>query len=405
MALVLQTVLEHDPVSKAEIARLTGLSKTTVATLVQAVNELRPQPLIVERAVLKGSVGRPATELVVDPSVASVLGVAVYVDRLDLVHLTLSGQVAERQSLPWSRHRSVAQAVAEVLADNASGFIAIGVACPGIVDLGTGRVDLALELDWHWVEIGSDIEQEVGLPTVVINRSLAAAYGESHLTGVANLIHLAVDTDVGAGLVVGGKVVAGQRHQAGEIGHITVRTSGGHPCRCGQTGCLEAEVACGAVLERLKESGVGLDSECGYEALRLAERTHPPEAALVRRQVMADLALGITLTIRLLDPQAVFLEGHLAQLGPSVLSEVRALLWQYRLGEGDLPQIAFSVADPATGAGLYALEHVGSEVLIYGRPLRSGRVGVDEEGSRAGGGTKDMAKHRKGLATMAQKLR
>lgn len=400
MALVLQTVLEHGPVSKAQIARLTGLSKSTVATVVQAVNALRAQPLIIERAVLRGSVGRPATELVLDPLAASLLGVAVFTDHLDVVHLSLSGQVTGRRTLPWSVERPLPQALGVALAESVSACIGAGVASPGIVDSKTGRVDLALELGWHRHDVGPHIEEALGLPTVVMNRALAAAYGQSHRTGVANLLYLAVGTDVGAGLVVDGKIVAGYRHQAGEIGHIMVRTVGGHACRCGQQGCLEAEIACGAVLERLKETGTTPSTTCGYEALRMAERSNPRQASVVRGQLMADLALGITLAIRLLDPQAVLLDGHLELLGPGVLSELRALLWHHRLGDGDLPQIQFAGGDPAVGAGLYALEHVGSEVLIYGRPLRA--AGGAPLGGR--GGTARVPTKRKANAERASAL-
>lgn len=93
MALILQTMLERGPLSKAQIARLTGLSKRSVGNLIEAINTIRPRPLIVEESVSRGGIGRPATALVLDAGEVTVMRAAVYVDRVDLVHVDLSGKV------------------------------------------------------------------------------------------------------------------------------------------------------------------------------------------------------------------------------------------------------------------------------------------------------------------------
>lgn len=372
MALVLQTMLEHGPRSKAQIARLTGLSKSSVGPLIAAINSIRPRPLIVEESVSRGGLGRPATVLVLDAGAVSVLGAAVYVDRVDLVHVDLAGKVTRRRRSDFP-HAIGADLLARVLdaveLERTAPVIALGVCVPGIVDPDAGSVNVALELDWHRLPLSRIVQARTGLPCLVMNLSAAGAFDDAHATGTSNLLRLTVGTGVGAGLIYHGEVVTGHHHQAGELGHVRVKVAGARPCRCGQSGCLEAEVNCDAVAARLRERGFEPSLGCGYEDLARAERDRPEAAAAVRRELACLFAEALTVAMRLLDPQAIPLGGHITHLGPPLMEELQEEMASRRLGGAAVPLVRFSDADPATGVARYALNRLATDILIYGRDL------------------------------------
>lgn len=369
MALILQTMLERGPLSKAQIARLTGLSKSSVSALISAINTIRSCPLIVEESTLRGGLGRPATVLVLDAGAVSVLGASVYVDHVDLVQVDLAGKVTSRRRNDFSRTTGsdLVKRLLEALQDERTpNVIALGVCVPGIVDMNKGSVSVALELAWHQLPVASLVERETSLPCLVMNLSAAGAFDDSQSTGSDSLVRLFVGTSVGAGVIYSGEVVAGYHHQAGELGHVRVKASGGRSCRCGQFGCLEAEVNCDAVTTCLNERGFEPSTGCGYEGLARAERERPAAAAQVRRKLVRLIAEGLTATMRLMDPQTVALGGHIACLSPCFVRELSQELRRRRLDGSGVPNVRFSLADPATGVARYALNHLAPNILIYG---------------------------------------
>lgn len=367
MGLIVQTMLRQGPLSKAQIARITGLSKSSVGNLVAAINRIRPRPLIVEKSISRGKVGRPATVLVLDAGRVTVMGAAVYIDHIELVHVDLSGEVTERHQHNFPRAtggdlvRRLSEAVRE---EKSPQDIALGISCPGIIDAAAGTVMLALEFDWRELALSEAVQESLGLPCLLMNLSAAGAFDDSQTTGASSLLRVIVGTGVGAGLIHDGEVVTGHHHQAGEIGHITVKPEDGLLCRCGRTGCLEAEVSCDAVSARLQARGVPTVSDCGYEDLALAESIRPQEAAAVRGELAALLAQAFTVTIRLMDPEAIAIGGHITCLNPGVLHDIERELNLRRLGHAEMADVRFSLADPATGVARYALHRLASRLLL-----------------------------------------
>ncbi|WP_413450062.1 ROK family transcriptional regulator [Georgenia phoenicis] len=247
-ALVLQTLAAHGTLSRADLARGTGLTRVTVSDLVA---ELITAGLVIERGQRPGSrPGKPATLLEIDRDAQHIVGV-------DLSDLTafrscvvdLEGTVLEEYELATggATGTEAARLAAEVAARAARSatapLLGVGVGTPGIVD-SRGTVLTAPNLGWSDLPLQQLLAEELRAPVHVANDANAAVMAERRFgEGSADLMLIRVGGGVGAGILVNGVPRLGAHSAAGEIGHVVVGTDGGPPCACGRSGCLEAWLA------------------------------------------------------------------------------------------------------------------------------------------------------------------
>ena len=252
-ALVLGTVVSDGPLSRARVAAATGLTRATVGSI---VDELLGAGLLLEQGTSSATgVGRPGTDLVVAPGGAAGIGVELNIDGLTAVVVDLAGTVRHRVARPGDQRdrgaaailRSLARLVdsaLEVAADLDLPVQGVGVAVPGLVDLGEQVLRLAPNLGWTDVPVVERLAAyaEQPWPAVTIdNEANLAALGElwSGDHGAAgSFVLVNGDVGVGAGVVLEGRLHRGSRGFGGELGHLTVAPDG-PPCRCGARGCLE----------------------------------------------------------------------------------------------------------------------------------------------------------------------
>ena len=198
---------------------------------------------------------------------------------------------------------AIASLVAEALDDagaRSNDIAVLGVGVPGRVDPETGRVTLAVNLDWHDLPLGPRLERRLGIPTVVENDVRAAALGlhRRRLFGpVESLALLAIGTGISAGVVLDGSLHRGASGLAGEIGHAIVERDGPR-CACGNRGCLEAVAAGPAIVARARagwkarRAGIAADATAaGHDAGRDG-RGERDGAALAAESVFAAAAAG-----------------------------------------------------------------------------------------------------------------
>jgi len=251
-SLVLQTLYRSGTLSRADLARATGLTRVTISDLVA---DLMDEKLVVEVGQRDGSrPGKPATMLDINRGGFQIIGIdlsdyAVFRGAI----LDLDGVVLERAEVPLDGATGAdatakVVALAQQLVEAASlPLLGIGVGSPGIVDL-AGTVLSAPNLGWPSDGAGEPLQETLaaatGLPVIVANDANAAALAE-HSFGAAlsDMMLIKVGHGVGAGLIIGGTALFGSRFAAGEIGHVVVGTDGGAACACGKVGCLETWVA------------------------------------------------------------------------------------------------------------------------------------------------------------------
>ncbi|MFI6230413.1 ROK family protein [Micromonospora echinospora] len=341
-AVVLRYVRTHSPCSRADIAARTGLNKATVSSL---VTELIERRLLRETGLTENRVGRPATMLVLDGEPYAALGMQVDADELVVVAVDLGGN----RLLTWRRAfgtlgASPAETVAAVakLARRAVGRLTAGgrtvlgltLGVPGLVDI-TGTVPLAATLNWRDAPVAAELRaalRDPGFPVAlenVANLAVLAEQRHGDRAGTANLVHLTGGVGIGAGILVDGRLLRGERGFAGQVGHLPLDPAG-PACRCGRRGCLEALVGLPAVVRRLlpdvKSDGAVTDFAPEIERIQALARAEDRSALAGLADLGRHLGHGAAVLADLLNPEAVLVGGHFAALAPWLLPAARTEL-------------------------------------------------------------------------------
>lgn len=317
---VLTLVHRHRALSRAELTRHTGLSRSTTKDLVE---ELVARGLVDETpAPSVSQVGRPSS--IVRPGHrALAVTVNPEVDAVTVGVVAMGGSVLDMVRYPTEHVPTASDTV--TIAAAAVGRIrdglhdgqvltAVGVAVPGLVHGPESTVQLAPNLDWHDVEIGQMLSTATELPVFAANDANVGAIAE-HLFGnhidADHLIYVnGGPSGIGAGCVVAGGLLEGVAGYAGELGHTYV--GGREKCHCGSVGCLETEVTQPPLARLLGEldSAPGDTQPCPSSA----------ETDVLARQARA-LAITLGNAINMLNPRLIVLGGFL-RVFPACAAEV-----------------------------------------------------------------------------------
>jgi len=329
---VVGVLRERGRISQAEIARVTGLSRTTVHTL---VSELKVSGLVqeIETGVSDVRGGRPAMQLTLRRSSLAVVGIDfghshVQVAVADIAHNVL----AERRcDLDVNRHArealdTAAGMVGEVLTEahvERKSVVGAGIGIPGPVDRLKGAVGSASILPgWTGLRIESEMQERLGIPVEIENDANLGALAE--LTwgagrGCSNFAYVKAATGIGAGLVIDGRLLHGVSGTAGEIGHTTLDEAGAL-CYCGNRGCLETKASGPAIIQL-----VGL---LNGEVPTLSRIVDLAVAGDVRcRRAISDAGHEIGVAVaglcNLINPERVIVGGLLSRTGEVLLQPMR----------------------------------------------------------------------------------
>ena len=263
-ALVLDAVARHEPVTRAQLAARTGLTKSSVSSIVQ---ELLAARLVVEQGAQRGGdLGRPGTALTLARDGLAGLGLEVNVDYLAACVVDLARRTRVQYVEVGDNRARDPAAVVELLVRLAGAAVAAAgtqgltisatcVAVPGLVDQETGAVVRAPNLDWSGVPLRQLLAGRVPsalTPVLVENEANVAALGELWFgdgAGLGDFVRISGEIGVGAGIVVAGQLFRGAHGHAGELGHTTLEPDGA-ACACGGRGCLELFAGQEAILRR-----------------------------------------------------------------------------------------------------------------------------------------------------------
>ena len=310
LALVTQSLYDEPQLTRADLARLTGLTKVTISDI---VSELIDEGLVRETGITTGlRPGKPAATL------------DVREDTFDIMALDLAGpeilraglysvRGAKRDEVSANlegRTGEDATALTVDLARDCAGkatrpILGIGVGSPGAVDA-FGTVIAAPNLDWHGVPLQDIISTRLGLPTVVQNDANTAVIAEKAFAdGSSTLLRVQITRGVGAGILLSGSLVLGTSGAAGEIGHVVIDRQGAL-CSCGKRGCLETWISVPSLRARLAKKG-----SSSHEILAEAGRR---------------LGMALAPVVAALDLQDVILGGPEDLLGGSFISACAELI-------------------------------------------------------------------------------
>jgi predicted NBD/HSP70 family sugar kinase len=254
--LLLQTLHTNGRQSRADLARHSGLTPTTVSAVTA---ELIADGLIAEVGrKASTSAGKPATLLGVEPDGRHVVALDLSDDDvIEAAVVNLAGKIVARHSQARNGEtgKKAASAIVRFARDIARGLdrplLGVGCATPGIVD-DHGVVLTAAHVKWTDEPLAAKLTAAVNVPCYVANDANAAVLAEYGAleTSTENLLLVRVGGGVGAGVVIGGELFVGDDFAAGEIGHVVVDDEGAL-CKCGRRGCLEAVVSAPLLAQRL----------------------------------------------------------------------------------------------------------------------------------------------------------
>jgi predicted NBD/HSP70 family sugar kinase len=335
--LVLRTIYEYDEVSRAELARLTQLTRTTVSDV---VGDLIGRGLVEEVGHGATGVGRtPMLLSVVDDS-RYVVAVSVTNDEIYGALVNLRGGLRRQASQPLAeRGGDAALAAIYALVDELTGgaerpLLGIGINTPGLIDTVSGTVLRAINFGWEDLPLRELLQARYDLPVYVANDSQTLAlarymFGEA--SGTPNLVLIKVGQGIGAGIVLGGHLFAGDGYGAGEIGHMVV-LEGGPRCKCGNQGCLETLASSAVILGQARELAAdpasalyGLASPTIADLAAAAQAGDAGVRAIIA-QAGRYLAIAVANIVSVLNVRQIVISGRLAPLGDLLGDAVRAEL-------------------------------------------------------------------------------
>ena len=358
------------PQSRADLARGSGLSRTTVSSL---VTELLENGLVVETSErgtpYKGGSGRPPLLVALALRPGGVAGV-------DIGHGHVRVAVSDRSARILAEADVVTDAdpqggatldlaadlvrrVSEEAGIPAAELLVVGLCVPSPINRRSARVDQAVLPGWNELAPADELGRRLGLPVVLDNDANLGAMAEHQhgaARGTTDVVYVKLASGVGAGLVLGGRLHRGVAGLAGEIGHVLAREHG-DVCRCGSRGCLETEVSTSRLLNLLRPVyGVGLDL---HGLLALDARGEPAV-----RRVLTDaghttgrVLAGLCTT---LNPGMLVVGGSLGA-SPTLVESIRAGVDRYAH-----PEAAASVTVVSGRFGGRA-EVMGALALAIGR--------------------------------------
>lgn len=372
---VFQLLRDGVPRTRADLAKTTGLARSTVAARVDA---LVRSGLVTPVGDALSTGGRPPSQFALNPQARVVLAADLGASHARVALTDLSGlSLAERsesiaislgpeQVLSWVVE-TAAQLLDEAGRDRGD-LAAIGMGVPGPVEHESGRpANPPIMPGWDRFDIPAWIGRHLDAPVLVDNDVNIMALGERSAAWptVDHLIFVKVATGIGAGLISGGALQRGAQGVAGDIGHVRVPGGADIPCHCGNRGCLEALASGPAMARTLRSQGI--DAHDGSDVVALVKQGNV-EAVQTVRQAGRDIGEVLTTCVSLINPSVIAIGGSMARVGEHLLAGVREVVYTRSM---PLATEHLTIAQSVTaeraavlGASMLAVEHALSPASL-----------------------------------------
>jgi predicted NBD/HSP70 family sugar kinase len=332
--LVLELLRRHGPLSRGELGRHCGLSRTTLYDILAELVAAGAVVTAAQQETPRGR-GRPAETLTLNPDAGQAIGIdfarrGLHVAAVNLAH-EIVGSASEPHAagLPWERRVELAARLVGTLTGAGAGTLRLGALSAigvGVVGPVSGPDDDAAEDhedDHHPVQVL--LRERFGVPVLMDNNTRLGALAESiwgAASGGQDVLYLRLSHGVGGGLVVGGSLHRGAYGLSGEFGHITVDPAGAR-CECGGTGCLETVASIRAVLEAYRAAGGHAEDAAG---LAKAARARDAAALGLLADVGARIGTVLAALCNAIGPSVIVIGGELAETGDALMEPIKRVL-------------------------------------------------------------------------------
>ncbi len=321
--LVLDIIKRNSPVSRMEIAKITGMSPTSITRI---VNELHEQGFVRETELVTSGVGRRATLLDVCGSVLYTIGIELDKFNVKIGIVNYVGEIIAFESFyrdAIERYedtlKKLKKNIEELIDINnipSTKIIGLAIGLPGYIDYKNGVVKVSDQLKWKNVKLAEDLKQLTSFSVIVDNELKMKVVAENFM-GMAkdsqNAVLVGIGSGIGAAIILNGEIYRGESNNAGEIGHTMVNPTG-NVCNCGKIGCLATYISEGAILadgRKVKD----LDSiDDVFDAYRNGESW---AVNLLDRTSMY-IALAISNILSIYNPEVIILSGNTIEKFPEI---------------------------------------------------------------------------------------
>jgi len=318
-SIVLQFIKKNTPISRASIAKETGLNKSTVSSL---VSELMEEELIFESGPGESSGGRRPVMLLFNEVAGYSIGIDLGVNYMLGLLTDLNGNIIEETKIRFEdlTYPEIEQRLFDMIDHlNKStppcryGVIGIGIGVPGAVNM-DGVVLHAPNLGWENIDLKQVVQDNFNIPVIIENEANAGAYGEKKFGAgkeFDHLVYISAGVGIGVGLILNGVLYPGNNGFAGEMGHMTIEVNG-PKCRCGNQGCWELYASEKALLKKAhKLSPEIIDpNDIQLDKLITLAQTNKQVADLFD-EIGVNLALGINNIVNTFNPRQVIIGNRL----------------------------------------------------------------------------------------------
>lgn len=372
-----QFLRDGEPRTRAELAQLTGLARSTISL---RIDELLEHGLVTPVGEAVSTGGRPPAQIALNPGARVVVAADLGATHGRVAITDLSGTVLRsvledlviadgpEVVLDWlvlTINRLMVECDRPI-----SDLVAVGIGLPGPVEHESGRpTNPPIMPGWDGYDVPAHLRRTFSVPILVDNDVNIMALGERAMgwPDADNIIFVKVSTGIGSGIIGGGVLQRGAQGIAGDIGHIKIPRGAGVVCKCGNEGCLEAVAGSPAIIADLR--GIGRDITTVAELVALV-KSGDTAAIQAVRQAGRDIGEVLTVCVSIVNPSVITIGGALAQAGEHIIAGVREVVYSrstpYAAEHLSIVQSRAGEMAGVAGASIMAIERALSPEGIEG---------------------------------------
>ena len=380
---ILQLVWEHESITRAQLSRISGFSRSTIT--------LNVDRLLAQGLLLEGRINnkQSRTNLMINQDRGIFIGVEMDADCCEVGSTTIGGSLinSERFAIDFDGGpdfilSQIESCITKLCSMSQRKVLGIGVGLPTPVDYEKGHaVHPAFMPGWHHYPIKTNLADVFHCPVFVDNEVNTMAYGEVYLNQKlrsSDVLFIKLGMGIGSGLIVGGKIYRGNSGMSGNIGHMRYDAYT-EKCSCGKQGCLEAIAGGTALLTKARElaqlahnsKSQNVNEDQGYLTIQnLVDAVKQGEQSIVALVEERATIVGsmVGRMVLFFDPKTVILGGDLCNLGPHYIDCIKnAIITEatpWIMGDFDISVSKFTESIGVIGSAMLAIREVLENGLL-----------------------------------------
>ncbi len=385
LALIIRLIHKLKICSRVDLAEATGLKQATITNI---INDLISWGLVVETGLIPGRGKRRSIGISLNHERYRIIGVRLNRDYVQVGLFDLAGSLLAKKTwrfgdspIPEATLTKIFELVnGLLLPEEGKVVLGIGVAIPGPFVSKSGKIVMMSGFPgWDKIDIRSELQEHFSLPVFLEHDANCGALAELWYGSVTNqedMIFVAADIGVGAGVLINGQLYTGSLGTAGEIGHISI-DYGGPKCECGNRGCLELYCSTNTLRQEYKKEALMMPVYQGNAELSAEEILHAVAsgdafARKIFRKTAFFLGVGLVSVVNAYNPGVIILSDKLALAGNYLVEVVRQVLKERLLMpvyEGLTIRLGSFVEDSMLfGASALVLEEMLRQPSVYFKP-------------------------------------